>query len=97
MEALYRYLAGIEFKQKIEGIVEAFTSMQDQLNRERRAMERHWKQRQKEIERVVKNTVGLYGDKQGIIGGQIPAIPALELDDEPTPMLEDSEKTDSES
>jgi hypothetical protein len=80
MEALYQYLAGVEFKQKIEGIVEAFTSMQDQLNRERRAMERHWKQREKEIERVIKNTVGLYGDMQGIIGGQIPAIPALELD-----------------
>ena len=82
MEALYQYLAGVEFKQKIEGIVEAFTSMQDQLNKERRAMERHWKQREKEIERVVKNTVGLYGDMQGIIGGQIPAISALELDEE---------------
>jgi hypothetical protein len=80
MEALYQYLAGVEFKQKIEGIVEAFTSMQDQLNKERRAMERHWKQREKEIERVIKNTVGLYGDMQGIIGGQIPVIPALELD-----------------
>ena len=80
MEALYRYLAGAEFKQKIEGIVEAFSSMQDQLNQERRAMERHWKQREKQIQRVVKNTVGLYGDMQGIIGGQIPAIPALELD-----------------
>ena len=82
MEALYEYLAGPEFKQKIEGIVEAFTSMQDQLNQERRAMERHWKQREKQIQRVVKNTVGLYGDMQGIIGGQIPAIPALELDEQ---------------
>jgi len=89
MEALYQYLAGVEFKQKIEGIVEAFTSLQDQLNRERRAMERHWKQREKEIERVVKNTVGLYGDMQGIIGGQIPAIPALELDEEPVGQLLD--------
>jgi len=89
MEALYQYLAGVEFKQKIEGIVEAFTSMQDQLNRERRAMERHWKQREKEIERVVKNTVGLYGDMQGIIGGQIPAIPALELDPESAGQLPD--------
>jgi hypothetical protein len=79
METLYRYLCGSEFRQKIEGIVEAFGSMQDQLNKERRAMERIWKQREKEIERVVKNTVGLYGDMQGIIGGRIPAIPALEL------------------
>jgi len=81
MELLYQYLAGTEFKQKIEGIVEAFTSMQEQINRERRAMEKQWKEREKQIERVIKNTVGLYGDMQGIIGGQIPIIPALELDD----------------
>jgi hypothetical protein len=90
MEALYQYLAGVEFKQKIEGVVEAFTSMQDQLNKERRSMERHWKQREKQIERVMKNTVGLYGDMQGIIGGQIPAISALELDGESTKQLPDS-------
>jgi len=89
MEALYQYLAGVEFKQKIEGIIEAFTSMQEQLNKERRAMEKHWKQREKEIERVVKNTAGLYGDMQGIIGGQIPAIPALELEGEPEKQLPD--------
>lgn len=80
MELLYQYLAGTEFKQKIEGIVEAFTAMQDQVNKERRAMEKQWKEREKQIERVIKNTVGLYGDMQGIIGGQIPPIPMLELE-----------------
>lgn len=80
MEMLYHYLAGTEFKQKIEGIVEAFTAMQDQVNRERRAMEKNWKEREKQIERVIKNTVGLYGDMQGIIGGKIPQIAALELE-----------------
>jgi hypothetical protein len=94
MEALYKYLSGSEFKQKIEGIVEAFGSMQDQLNKERRAMERIWKQREKEIERVVKNTVGLYGDMQGIIGGQIPAIPALELEAEAARRLSDGSDAD---
>jgi hypothetical protein len=89
MEALYKYLAGTEFKQKIEGIVEAFSSMQDQLNKERRAMERIWKQREKELERVIRNTVGLYGDMQGIIGGQIPSIPALELGHESAKQLTD--------
>ena len=82
MEALYQYLAGVEFKQKIEGIVEAFISIQSQLNQERLAMEKHWKQREKQIEKVVKNTVGLYCDMQGIIGVQIPVIPGLELDGE---------------
>jgi len=95
MEALYQYLAGVEFKQKIEGIIEAFTSMQEQLNKERRAMEKHWKQREKEIERVVKNTAGLYGDMQGIIGGQIPTIPALELDGETTKQLPEGSDTET--
>jgi hypothetical protein len=95
MEALYQYLAGVEFKQKIEGIIEAFTSMQEQLNKERRAMEKHWKQREKQIERVVKNTAGLYGDMQGIIGGQIPTIPALELDGETTKQLPDASDAES--
>ena len=67
--------------------------MQDKLNKERRTMERHWKQREKEIERVVKNTVGLYGDMQGIIGGQIPVIPALELDDEEPRQIADESDT----
>ena len=61
-------------------------------------MEKHWKQREKEIDRVVKNTAGLYGDMQGIIGGQIPVIPALELDDEPAgPLLEETDKPALES
>ena len=93
MEMLYQYLAGTQFQQKITGIVEAFESMQLQIIREKRAMEKQWKEREKQIERVVKNTVGLYGDMQGIIGGQIPSIPALELDDDnssddPTLLLE---------
>ncbi|RLT16661.1 MAG: DUF2130 domain-containing protein, partial [Planctomycetota bacterium] len=52
MEMLYSYLAGNEFKGRVEGIVEAFTSLQDQLQRERRAMEKNWKEREKQIERV---------------------------------------------
>lgn len=82
MEMLYQYLAGTQFQQKISGIVEAFEAMQLQILREKRAMEKQWKEREKQIERVVKNTSGLYGDMQGIIGGQIPSVPALELDDD---------------
>ena len=80
MEMLYKYLAGAEFKQKIEGVVEAFTAMQDQINRERRAMEKNWKEREKQLERVIRNTAGMYGDMQGILGAQIANIPVLELD-----------------
>jgi hypothetical protein len=81
MELLYRYLAGDQFRQRVQGIVEAFTALQDQLNRERRAMERQWKEREKQIERVILNTVGMYGEMSGILGGSLPEIPALTLED----------------
>lgn len=82
MDMLYRYLVGDEFRHRIEAIVEAFTSMQEQLQKERSAMERQWSQREKLIARVVTNTSGMYGDLQGIVGTTLPAIPALELDDD---------------
>jgi hypothetical protein len=80
MELLYHYLAGDQFRSRVQGIVEAFTGMQDQLARERRAMERLWREREKQIERVVTNTVGMYGEMRGLIGSSLPEIPALALD-----------------
>ncbi|MGH8563143.1 MAG: DUF2130 domain-containing protein [Gammaproteobacteria bacterium] len=81
MEMLYRYLAGDLFRHKVAGIVETFTALQDQLNRERRAMEKQWKEREKQIERVILNTVGMYGEMRGIVGTSLPEIPALELEE----------------
>ncbi len=80
MEQLYHYLAGDQFRQKVQGIVEGFTALQDQLARERRAMEKLWKEREKQIERVIVNTVGMYGEMSGILGASMPEIPALTLE-----------------
>ena len=80
MELVYRYLAGDQFRQRVQGIVEAFSALQEQVVRERRAMEKQWREREKQIERVMLNTVGLYGEMRGIVGASIPPIPALELD-----------------
>lgn len=80
MELLYRYLAGDEFRHRVETIVEAFSTMQEQLQRERRAMERLWREREKQIERIVISTAGLYGDVRGLIGAGMPEIKALTLE-----------------
>ncbi len=85
MEALYRYLSGDEFRHRVEALVETFKAMQAQLARERRAMEKLWAERAKQIERLVTNTVGMYGAIRGAIGNQLPEIPALELDALPEP------------
>jgi len=86
MELMYRYLAGDQFRGRVQGIVEAFTELQDQTNRERRAMEKIWKEREKQIERVVTNTAGMYGEMRGLIGQTMPGIAGLELD--PVALLE---------
>jgi len=80
MEALYRYLAGDAFRHRVETIVEAFAAMKGDLDRERRAMERIWKEREKQLERVIGATAGMYGELRGTIGQSMPAIAALELD-----------------
>jgi hypothetical protein len=80
MEFLYRYLSGDQFRRRIEAMVEAFAALQTGLNRERVAMERIWKEREKQIERVLANTAGMYGEVRGIVGSSVPRVPALELD-----------------
>lgn len=79
MEVLYNYLSGNEFKNRVENIVTAFTSMQSDLETEKRSMQRIWQKREKEIERVITSTSGMYGDLQGIVGASLPAIKLLEL------------------
>lgn len=79
LEMLYDYLSGNEFRQQIEGIVEAFVSMKNDLDAEKRAMEKIWAKREKQIEKVVKNTGRMYGSLQGIVGSTLPELKALEL------------------
>lgn len=85
MEALYRYLSGDEFRHRVEALIETFTAMRDQLDKERTAMQKVWAERAKQLERLVTNTVGMYGAIRGVIGGQLPEIPALDLARLPEP------------
>ena len=91
MELLYNYLASQEFKQRIEGIVEAFVTMKTDLDAEKRAIQRTWAKREKHLERALVNVAGMHGDLTGIIGAGIPAVEGLAL-----PALTDA-SSDSES
>lgn len=78
MQMLYSYLTGIEFRQQIETIVEGFLSMRNSITKERVQMEKMWKEREKQLERVLLSTSGLYGSIKGIAGASIGEIPLLE-------------------
>lgn len=79
MKSSTTYLTGSEFRMQIEAIVEGFTQMQTDLDKEKRAMARIWKQREKQIEKVLENTTGMYGSIRGIAGNAIGHIKTLEL------------------
>ena len=79
MNMLYEYLSSPQFKNKIENIVDAFASMKSDLDAEKRAFQKHWSKREKQLERVMMNTSGFYGDLQGITGNAIQTVDALEL------------------
>lgn len=78
-EEVYEYFTGSQFKRRVEAIVEAFSTMQEDLAKERRAITKQWTKREAQIERVMKATVGMYGDLEGIAGQSIQGIERLQL------------------
>ena len=68
---LYNYLTSTEFRFQIEAIVNSFVEMQNDLESEKRAMNRLWKKREKEIVNVISATTNMYGSIQGIAGNAI--------------------------
>jgi hypothetical protein len=79
MEMVYGYLTGPRFRHRIQAIVEAFSSMREDLDRERKAITKQWSKREEQIDRVMQATVGMYGDLQGIAGKTLQEIEGIEF------------------
>ena len=78
MEVLYQYLTGIEFRQRVDAILETFIGMEKSLRKERIVYEKQWTEREKQIRKVLDNTVGMYGDLSGLV--TLPHIKYLEFE-----------------
>lgn len=79
MDILYTYLSGTEFRQRVEAIIEAFTNMQGEIEKEKRYFANKWSRDEKNIRQVVDNTFGMQGDLKGIMGNALPDIKGLDL------------------
>jgi len=79
MTMIYDYLTSSTFRMQIEAIVEGFSTMKNDLESEKRSMQRIWKQREKQIEKVITNTIDMYGSIKGIAGSAVQSVKALEL------------------
>src|SRR4051812_13760358 len=87
MEVLYSYLISPEFQQRVQAIVEGFTYLLNDVEREKRWFETKWARQEKEIRKVIDSTQGMYGDLQAVTGRSLPIIAVLELS-EMTPATE---------
>lgn len=79
MELVYQYLTGPRFRQRVQAIVEKFSDMQDDLDKERKTMTRLWAKREEQIRGAIESTAGMYGDLQGIAGKTLQEIEGLEV------------------
>jgi hypothetical protein len=79
MAQVYEYLTGSRFRQRIQAIVEAFSSMEEDLVKEKKAITKQWAKREQEIGRVMLATVSMYGDLQGIAGRTLQEVEGLDL------------------
>lgn len=77
-DLVYQYLLGPRFRQRVQAIVEAFSTMKEDLEKERKAILRQWAKREEQIERVLQASVGMYGDLQGIAGKTLVEIEGLD-------------------
>lgn len=79
-DLMYDYLTGIEFKGRIEAIVEGYRGMKEDLESERRAMEKIWAKREKQINMITFNLAGMHGEFQALAGDALPNIKPLQLE-----------------
>jgi hypothetical protein len=82
MHLLYDYLTSTEFGEQWKAIREGFLSMKQSIQKERDTMERLWKAREKQLEKVLLNAAHVRGSIEGIAGKDAIDVHLLEDDDD---------------
>lgn len=77
-DLLFSYLSGTEFRLRVEAIIDAFTNMQAETEKEKRYFSNKWARDEKNIRQVIDNTYGMHGDLKGIVGNALPQIKGLD-------------------
>ncbi|WP_295185299.1 DUF2130 domain-containing protein [Sediminibacterium sp.] len=81
MVMLYDYLTGTEFSEQWKAIREGFMSMRQSIQKERDTMERLWKAREKQLEKVLLNAAHIQGSVEGIAGADAVNLNLIEDND----------------
>ena len=79
MEALYNYVTSAQFAQKVRAVVDAYQQMREDLDKEKSAMQRMWKKREAQLERITSNMLGMCGELQGVSQEALPQLDDIGL------------------
>ena len=79
MEADYKYVTTARFAQKVRAVVDAYQQMRDDLDKEKNAMQRLWKKREGQLERITGNMLGICGELQGVSEEALPQLDDIGL------------------
>ena len=79
METMYSYLSGVEFKHRIETIVDGFDDLQQELEKEKKFFASKWARQEKSLRGIIDHTLGIHGDLKGILGSSIPELKSAQL------------------
>jgi hypothetical protein len=79
MEMLYKYLSSEEFTSKIGMMVDVFSQLKVWIDSERRAMEKNWKKREKDLERATFAITWMYWELESLMWQELPWAEKLSL------------------
>ena len=81
-DVIYNYITSQEFAMHIKSVVSAYKQMQEDLGSEKRSMQRIWKKRETQIQKVMGNVTDIYATIEGLVGSQkvLPEIEPLSLE-----------------
>ena len=88
MVMLYDYLISSEFSEQWKAIREGFMSMKLSIQKERDTMEKLWKAREKQLEKVLLNAAHIKGSVEGIAGADAVNLSITGADEDDTLLLD---------
>ncbi|QQG44493.1 MAG: DUF2130 domain-containing protein [Candidatus Roizmanbacteria bacterium] len=78
-DLLYSYVTSNKFQQQFEIMVEVYTSMKEQLRKERDGFKKIWSERESQLERYINSAANIYGSMQGLVGSSMPQIKGFDV------------------
>jgi hypothetical protein len=89
---VYSYVTGQAFRQRVGAIVDAYITLRQEIETEKRTHKTRWARQERSLELLLDGAGRLYGDLQGIVGKSMPEIEGLEA-----PQLSSSDATEAAS